>query len=319
VENNVGDLWSIMEFLNPGLLGSQAAFKRSFFLPIQAGHDADAAERLRRLTGPFLLRRLKTDRSVIADLPEKMEMKVFCTLTREQASLYKAVLSDAEKAMAKTDGIQRKGVVLATLAKLKQVCNHPAQFLADRSPLHARSGKLARLVEMLEEVRQAGEKALVFSQFAEMGALIVEHLQETFGREVAFLHGGVPRGRRERMIERFQSAEADAPQVFVLSLKAGGTGLNLTRASHVFHYDRWWNPAVEQQATDRAHRIGQTRRVQVHKLVCLGTLEEKIDAMLESKKDLAARVVGAGEAWLTELSTAELREVLALRPEAVAE
>jgi SNF2 family DNA or RNA helicase len=313
VENHVGDLWSVMEFLNPGLLGSQAAFKRAFFLPIQAGRDAAATERLRRLTGPFILRRLKTDRSVIADLPEKMEMKVFCTLTREQASLYKAVLGDAEKAMAKTDGIQRKGVVLATLSKLKQVCNHPAQFLADHSPLPGRSGKLARLVEMLEEVRQSGEKALVFSQFAEMGALIVTHLQETFGREVLFLHGGVPRGRRERMIERFQSAHADAPDVFVLSLKAGGTGLNLTRASHVFHYDRWWNPAVEQQATDRAHRIGQTRRVQVHKLVCLGTLEEKIDAMLESKAGLAEKVVGAGEAWLTELSTAELR------PEAVAE
>ncbi|HEY7512661.1 MAG TPA: DEAD/DEAH box helicase, partial [Vicinamibacteria bacterium] len=319
VENNVGDLWSLMEFLNPGLLGTQADFKRTFFLPIQAGRDAAAAERLRRATGPFILRRLKTDRSVIADLPEKMEMKVFCTLTREQASLYQAVLSDAEKAMAKVDGIARKGVVLATLSKLKQVCNHPAQFLADNSPLGGRSGKLARLAEMLEEVHQAGEKALVFSQFAEMGALVVAHLQETFGREVPFLHGGVPRGRREHLIERFQSAEPGSPQVFVLSLKAGGTGLNLTRASHVFHYDRWWNPAVEQQATDRAFRIGQTRRVQVHAFVCLGTLEEKIDAMLEAKKGLAERVVGAGEAWLTELSTAELREVLALRPEAVAE
>jgi hypothetical protein len=318
VENHVGDLWSIMEFLNPGLLGSQADFKRSYFIPIQAGHDAAAAQRLRRVTGPFILRRLKTDRAIIADLPEKMEMKVFCTLTREQASLYQAVLADAEKAMAKVEGIERKGVVLATLSKLKQVCNHPAQFLADRSPLSGRSGKLARLVEMLEEATASHERALVFTQFAEMGALLVAHLQETFGREVLFLHGGVPRGAREKMVERFQ-AEEDGPRVFVLSLKAGGTGLNLTRASHVFHYDRWWNPAVEAQATDRAFRIGQKRRVQVHKLVCVGTLEDKIDAMIEAKKGVAEKVVGAGEAWLTELSTTELREVLALRPEAVAE
>jgi hypothetical protein len=318
VENNVGDLWSIMQFLNPGLLGSQAEFKRTFFVPIMAGRDAAAMERLRRVTGPFILRRLKTDRSVIADLPEKMEMQVFCTLTREQASLYQAVLDDAEKALRKAEGIERKGVVLATLSRLKQVCNHPAQFLADHSPVAGRSGKLARLVEMLEEVTESDERALVFTQFAEMGALLVAHLQETFGREVLFLHGGVPRGRREKMVERFQ-CEADGPRAFVLSLKAGGTGLNLTRASHVFHYDRWWNPAVEAQATDRAFRIGQTRRVQVHKLVCLGTLEEKIDAMIESKKDVAERVVGTGEGWLTELSTAALRDVLALRPEAVAE
>ena len=185
-----------------------------------------------------------------------------------------------------------------------------------RSPIPGRSGKLARLAEMMEEVLASGERALVFSQYAEMGAILAAHLQETFGREVLFLHGGVVRGQRERMVERFQSA-SDGPPVFVLSLKAGGTGLNLTRASHVFHYDRWWNPAVEAQATDRAFRIGQTRRVQVHKLVCLGTLEEKIDAMIESKTGLAAQVVGAGEAWLTELSTAELRDVLALRPEAV--
>ncbi|HEY2945586.1 MAG TPA: DEAD/DEAH box helicase [Vicinamibacteria bacterium] len=318
VENNVGDLWSIMEFLNPGLLGSQAEFKRSFFVPIHAARDAGAMARLRRLTGPFILRRLKTDRSVIADLPEKMEMKVFCTLTREQASLYQAVLSDAEKAIAKAEGIQRKGVVLATLSKLKQVCNHPAQLLADNSPVPGRSGKLARVTEMMQEVIESGERALVFSQFAEMGAILTAHLQETFGREVLFLHGGVPRGQRERMVERFQS-DPDGPPVFVLSLKAGGTGLNLTRASHVFHFDRWWNPAVEAQATDRAFRIGQTRRVQVHKLVCLGTLEEKIDAMIESKKGVAEQVVGTGEGWLTELSTAELRQVLALRPEAVGE
>jgi SNF2 family DNA or RNA helicase len=315
VENHVGDLWSLMEFLNPGLLGSQAEFKRVFFVPIQAGHDPEAAARLRRLTGPFVLRRLKTDTAIIADLPEKMEMKVYCTLTREQASLYAAVVAEAAERLEASEGIERKGVVLATLSKLKQVCNHPAQFMKDNSPLPGRSGKLARLTEMLEEVLEVGDSALVFTQFSEMGGLLQRHLQESFGREALFLHGGVSKRQRDRMIERFQAAAG--PPVFVLSLRAGGTGLNLTRANHVFHFDRWWNPAVESQATDRAFRIGQNRRVQVHKFLCAGTLEEKIDAMIEGKKDLALRVVGAGEAWLTQLTTAELMDVMKLRPTAV--
>jgi len=317
VENHVGDLWSLMEFLNPGFLGSEAEFKKTFFVPIQAGHDPEAAARLRRLTSPFLLRRLKTDKAVIADLPEKMEMKVYCTLTREQASLYAAVVAEAAEALERSEGIQRKGVVLATLSKLKQVCNHPAQFLKDSSPLTGRSGKLARVTEMLEEVLEVDDGALVFTQFAEMGALLQRHLQETFGREALFLHGGVPKRQRDGMVERFQSPSG--PPVLVLSLKAGGTGLNLTRASHVFHFDRWWNPAVENQATDRAFRIGQRRRVQVHKLLCAGTLEEKIDAMIEGKKDVAERVVGTGEGWLTELTTEQLIDVMKLRPEAVGE
>ena len=315
VENNVGDLWSIMEFLNPSLLGTQAEFKRNFFVPIQAEQDRGAAERLRRATGPFILRRLKTDRSVISDLPEKMEMKVFCPLTKEQASLYVSVLREAEEALDSAEGIQRRGMILATLSKLKQVCNHPAQFLNDNSSIANRSGKLARLTEMLEEVMEVGERALVFSQFAVMGHILKRHIQETFGREVLFLHGGVPRGQRDRMVERFQDGSG-GPQVFVLSLKAGGTGLNLTAASHVFHFDRWWNPAVENQATDRAFRIGQSRNVQVHKFVCAGTLEEKIDAMIERKKQVAEEVVGTGEGWLTELSNDDLREVLALSREA---
>jgi SNF2 family DNA or RNA helicase len=317
VENHVGDLWSLMEFLNPGFLGSQAEFKRTFFVPIQAGHDPEAAARLRRLTSPFVLRRLKTDKAVIADLPEKMEMKVFCTLTREQASLYAAVVADAAEALEGAAGIQRKGVVLATLSKLKQVCNHPAQFLKDNSPLPGRSGKLARLAEMVEEVLEVGDRALVFTQFAEMGALLQRHLQETFGREALFLHGGVAKRQRDRMVERFEAASG--PPLLVLSLKAGGTGLNLTRANHVFHFDRWWNPAVENQATDRAFRIGQLRRVQVHKFLCGGTLEEKIDAMIEGKKEVAERVVGSGEGWLTELSTTQLLDLMSLRPEAVGE
>jgi SNF2 family DNA or RNA helicase len=317
VENHVGDLWSIMEFLNPGFLGNQAEFKRTFFVPIQANRDPDAARRLQRLTGPFILRRLKTDKTIIADLPDKLEMKVFCTLTKEQASLYAAVVGDTMQEIEEATGIHRKGLVLATLSKLKQVCNHPAQFLGDNSPIPGRSGKLARLTEMLEEALSEGDRALVFTQFAEMGELIRRHLQETFGREVLFLHGGVAKKQRDRLVARFQGA--DGPRVFVLSLKAGGTGLNLTAANHVFHFDRWWNPAVENQATDRAFRIGQTRNVQVHKFLCAGTLEEKIDDMIERKQEVAARTVGSGEGWLTELSTAELKDLFALRQEALGE
>ena len=208
--------------------------------------------------------------------------------------------------------------MLATLSKLKQVCNHPAQFLGDNSAIAGRSGKLARLTEMLDEALSAGDRALVFTQFSEMGTLLRNHLQETFGREVLFLHGATPKAQRDRMVERFQARDGDAPPVFILSLKAGGTGLNLTAANHVFHFDRWWNPAVENQATDRAFRIGQTRSVQVHKFVCVGTLEEKIDEMIEQKKEVAGSVVGTGEAWLTKLSNAELKELFALREEALA-
>ena len=315
VENNVGDLWSIMEFLNPGFLGTQNEFKRNFFVPIQAERDPSAAERLKRVTGPFILRRLKTDRSIISDLPEKLETKVFCPLTKEQASLYASVLKETEEALESAEGIQRRGLILATLSKLKQVCNHPAQFLGDNSGIADRSGKLTRLTEMLEEVIETGDRALVFSQFAEMGDLIHRQVQQTFGREALFLHGGVPKRRRDRMVERFQD-DGGGPPIFILSLKAGGTGLNLTSANHVFHFDRWWNPAVEDQATDRVFRIGQTRNVQVHKFICAGTLEEKIDEMIERKKEVAEKVVGAGEGWLTELSNDDLKDVLALSKEA---
>lgn len=319
VENNVGDLWSLMEFLNPGFLGTQAAFKRNFFIPIQAQRDADASAQLKRLTAPFILRRLKTDKTIISDLPDKLEMKVFCTLTKEQASLYAAVVEDMSKALDDAEGIQRKGMVLATLTKLKQVCNHPAQFLGDNSALPGRSGKLARLTEMLEEALSTDDRALVFTQFAEMGELLRKHLQENFGREVLFLHGGVAKKQRDRMVERFQQADAASPRIFLLSLKAGGTGLNLTAANHVFHFDRWWNPAVENQATDRAFRIGQRRNVQVHKFLCAGTLEDRIDEMIERKQSLAASIVGTGEGWLTELSNEALKELFTLRQEAVGE
>jgi SNF2 family DNA or RNA helicase len=320
VENRLSELWSIMSFLNPSYLGSLEAFRRSFALPIERYQDQEASERLRKLVRPFILRRLKTDPRVIQDLPEKFEYRVFCNLTREQATLYEAVVREAMGQLQTVDpqggDMQRRGLVLAMLTRLKQVCNHPALYLADGSEVARRSGKLNRLCEMLEEVLAVGDHALVFTQFAQMGHLLQRHLRETFGEEVLFLHGGTPQKQRDRMVQRFQE-DPHAPPIFVLSLKAGGLGLNLMRANHVFHYDRWWNPAVENQATDRAYRIGQTRDVQVQKLMCVGTLEERIDMLIESKRALAESVVGTGEDWLTELSTDELRDLISLRSEAV--
>ncbi len=317
VENRLSELWSIMDFLNKGYLGSLAEFKRRFAIPIERYREMEAANRLKAIVQPFVLRRVKTDPRIIRDLPEKMEMKVYCPLTREQATLYEAVVRDMLRRIEESEGIERKGLVLSTLMKLKQVCNHPAQFLKDGSAVDNRSGKLARLVEMLEEALAEGDSMLIFTQFVEMGEMLKRHLQSCFGCEALFLHGGVPRKTRERMIARFQ--QEDGPSIFVLSLKAGGLGLNLTRANRVFHFDRWWNPAVEEQATDRAFRIGQTRNVQVHKFICMGTLEEKIDAMIESKRELAEITIGTGEAWITELSTDQLRDLFELRKEAIGE
>lgn len=314
VENNVGDLWSIMEFLNPGLLGTRAQFRRRFFAPIHARGDEGAMRALRRAVGPFMLRRLKTDKSVISDLPKKMEMNVYCSLTKEQASLYASVLDDLEAKLRSAEGIGRSGIILATLSKLKQVCNHPAHFLKDRSAVPGRSGKLARLTEMLEEVLGSGERALVFTQFVEMGEMLKGHIQGAFGREVLFLHGGVAKRQRDAMVDRFQGGGCS---VLVVSLKAGGTGLNLTAASHVFHFDRWWNPAVENQATDRAFRIGQKRNVHVYKLICSGTMEERIDELIRGKKRISETISGAGEGWLTKLSNRDIRSVLALGGEAI--
>jgi SNF2 family DNA or RNA helicase len=263
---------------------------------------------------------VKTDRTIITDLPEKIEMKVPCQLTREQVTLYQAVVDEMLRRIDETDGIERKGLVLATMLRLKQVCNHPAQYLGDGSALGNRSGKLERTVEILSEVIEGREKALVFTQFAAMGEMIRSHLQHSLGCRVAFLHGGVPRKRRDEMVRAFQEPDAaggPGSPIMVLSLKAGGTGLNLTAANHVVHFDRWWNPAVENQATDRSFRIGQRRDVQVRKLMCSGTLEERIDEMIESKRDLAERIVGAGEGWLTELSTEQLADVLRLSVEIV--
>jgi non-specific serine/threonine protein kinase len=315
VENRLADLYSIMEFANPGLFGTPETFARRFARPIERDGDAEAAGTLRRATGAFVLRRLKTDPAIISDLPEKLEMTVACTLTVEQASLYRAVVDDMLTRVAAADGMSRRGLVLATMLKLKQVCNHPAQLLKDGSRIAGRSGKLARLEEICDEIVAGGEKALLFTQFAEFGAMLRDHLSKRFRRDMAFLHGGVAKTNRDAMVAEFQ--DGSGPPLFVLSLKAGGVGLNLTAASHVIHVDRWWNPAVEDQATDRAFRIGQSKDVQVRKFVCAGTLEERIDGMIQEKKGLAERIVGAGESWLTELSTAQLREVIALAADAV--
>ena len=316
VENRLAELWSIFQFLNPGYLGSQKDFQERLARPIERASDPAATKRLKSLVGPFILRRIKTDPTVISDLPEKNEMKVYCNLTKEQATLYQAVVRDSIQRIEEVEGIDRRGTILATLMKLKQVCNHPAQFLGDGSALPGRSGKLARLSEMLDEVRAVRERALVFTQFAEMGTLLKGYLQEVLNDEVLFLHGGTPAKARDKMVERFQN-DPNGPLVFILSIKAGGTGLNLMRANHVFHFDRWWNPAVENQATDRAFRIGQTRNVQVYKYLCAGTFEEKIDDMIERKKALAESIVGTSEAWITELTTAQLRDLFTLRKEAV--
>lgn len=319
VENRLSDLWSLFHFLNPGYLGSQDAFRKRFALPIECYSDAEATQRLKRLVSPFILRRVKTDPRVIQDLPEKIETKVYCPLVEEQATLYEGVVRDVLERIESSEGMERRGLVLSMLMRLKQICNHPMQFLHQTyggegqiGDIAGRSGKLARLTAMLEETVAVGDRVLIFTQFAEMGHLLRVCLPAALGCPTLFLHGGVSPAKRDQMVARFQD-DGTNPLIFVLSLKAGGTGLNLTRASHVFHFDRWWNPAVEDQATDRAFRIGQVRNVQVHKFVTTGTLEERIDDLIESKKALAQTIVGAGETWLTELSTDELRDLVTLR------
>ena len=312
VENRLLELWSIMEFLNPGYLGKREHFRQQFVLPVERYNDEFAAADLRRMVQPFLLRRLKTDPTIISDLPEKNEMVVYCSLTKEQESLYTDVIEETMARVERSEGVQRRGLVLGLLLKLKQVTNHPAHYLGEKGPLEERSGKLSRLTEMLEEALAVGDRALVFTQFVEMGHLLRQHLMENLGREALFLHGGTPASRREQMVRSFQEDSNGAP-IFVLSLRAGGVGVNLTRANHVFHFDRWWNPAVENQATDRAFRIGQKRSVQVYKFVVSGTLEEQIHKMIESKQDLAESIVNSGEDWLADMDTEGLRQLIALR------
>ena len=318
MENRLGELWSIMEFANPGLLGAAEKFRSRFAVPVERHGDEDAAAQLKRLTGPFVLRRLKTDRSIIADLPEKIEMKVWCNLTAEQASLYQATVADmlARIESAEQD-IERRGLVLATMARLKQVCNHPAHLLDDGSRLPGRSGKLARLEEICDEISPRATRRSASPSTRSSAGCCSPTCPPGSAARCCTCTAAPPRRPGTRWSP--SSSRQTEPAVFLLSLKAGGTGLNLTAANHVIHFDRWWNPAVEDQATDRAFRIGQRRDVQVRKFVCVGTLEERIDAMIEEKKALAERIVGTGESWLTELSTADLRDVLTLSPEAVSE
>ena len=315
VENRLSELWAILDAVVPGLLGSREQFRSRYGKPIERTGDAGAAERLRRITQPFVLRRSKADRQLVPDLPDKIEQIAWAGLTREQAVLYQHVVDQLLADAATTSGMRRRGLVLAALTRLKQICNHPAHALGDGSRLAGRSGKLARYDELVDELLDIDERALVFTQFREMGELLRRHAAERLELRVPFLHGGVSRTRRDAMVADFQAGIG--PPLLLVSLKAGGTGLNLTAASQVIHYDRWWNPAVEDQATDRAWRIGQGRTVVVHKLVSEGTVEERIATLLDDKRALADAVVGSGEAWLTELSTAELRELVALDRAAV--
>ncbi|NKY29400.1 DEAD/DEAH box helicase [Nocardia gamkensis] len=321
VENRLEELRSIMDFAMPKVLGSAQSFRARFAVPIERERDQNAISRLRWLTQPFVLRRVKTDPTVISDLPEKLEMTVRANLTVEQAALYQAVVDDMLAKLEDAKGMARKGAVLGALTRLKQVCNHPAHFLGDGSGvLHRgahRSGKLALVEDVVDAVLAEGEKALLFTQFREFGELVAPYLAERFGTAIPFLHGGVPKKKRDAMVTGFQTP--DGPPLMLLSLKAGGTGLNLTAANHVVHLDRWWNPAVENQATDRAFRIGQRRNVQVRKLVCVDTIEERIDEMINGKRQLADLAVGAGENWITELSTDELRDLFTLGASAVGE
>ncbi|MCT9076385.1 DEAD/DEAH box helicase [Streptomyces fulvoviolaceus] len=308
VENNLSELWALLDWTTPGLLGSLTAFRDRHARVIESGEDPEAAERLSRLVRPFLLRRRKSDPGIAPELPAKTETDRVVSLTAEQASLYEAVVRETMAKIAEAEGIARRGLVLKLLTALKQICNHPAQYLRQSNPLRGRSGKLDLLDELVDTITAEGESVLVFTQYKQMATLLEKHLAER-GTPTLFLHGGTPVPRREEMVERFQRGEVP---VFLLSLKAAGTGLNLTRATHVVHYDRWWNPAVEDQATDRAYRIGQDKPVQVHKLIAEGTVEDKVAKLLESKRALADAVVGSGEAALTELSDADLAELVAL-------
>jgi hypothetical protein len=309
VENRLSELWSILDWTTPGLLGHLETFTRRVAVPVERYRDAEATTRFAALIRPFLLRRKKTDPGIAPELPRKTETDLFVPLTAEQVTLYEAMVRETMEAIETRQGIERAGLVFKLLTALKQICNHPAQYLKQPGPLAGRSGKLAAFDELTDVILAGGESMLVFSQYTQMGTLLQQHL-DARGIGSLFLHGGVPVPRREEMVARFQAGQAP---VFLLSLKAGGTGLTLTRATHVLHYDRWWNPAVEDQATDRAYRIGQDRPVQVHRLIAEGTLEDRIAALLETKRELADAVIGSGEGWIAELSDAELSELVSLR------
>jgi hypothetical protein len=309
VENRLSELWSILDWTTPGLLGHLETFTRRVAVPVERYKDAEATARFAALVRPFLLRRRKSDPGIAPELPPKTETDRIVPLSAEQVTLYEAVVRETMEAIAAADGIERAGLVFKLLTALKQICNHPAQYLKQNTPLAGRSGKLAAFDELLDVILAGGESMLVFTQYTQMATLLQQHL-DARGIASLFLHGGLPVRRREELVDEFQAGRAP---VFLLSLKAGGTGLTLTRATHVLHYDRWWNPAVEDQATDRAYRIGQDRPVQVHRLIAEGTLEDRIAALLEKKRELADAVVGSGEGWIAELSDSELTELVSLR------
>jgi non-specific serine/threonine protein kinase len=309
IENRLGDLWSIFDFINPGLLGSAKEF--TGYAKRIEDKPQNPYGPLRDLVRPYILRRLKTDKTVLSDLPDKTEIKAFCRLSRNQAALYQQAVKDLAERLGDAEGIKRKGLVLSFLMRFKQICNHPSQWLGDGSWAEVDSGKWARLRELCEVIAAKQEKALVFTQFREVTAPLASFLGGVFGRPGLVLHGGTEVKKRKDLVKRFQ--EDESVPFFVLSIKAGGSGLNLTAASHVVHFDRWWNPAVEDQATDRAFRIGQTKNVLVHKFVCRGTVEEKIDKIIESKRRISQDLLEGGvEFNLTELKDEELLRLVAL-------
>ncbi|MBX9720661.1 MAG: DEAD/DEAH box helicase, partial [Candidatus Obscuribacterales bacterium] len=309
VENRLSDLWSLFDFLSPGLLGSAAKFKS--FVKSLDEREHNRYTPLRNLVSPYILRRLKTDKSIINDLPDKTETKVYCGLAKLQSALYAQSVETLRQTLKEVDGIKRRGIVLSFLLKFKQICNHPSQLSGDGEYDPANSGKFERLKIICEEIASRQEKVLVFTQFQEMTGPIASFLTGIFGRPGLILHGGIPVAKRKDIVESFQKTEGNP--FMVLTVKAGGTGLNLTAASHVIHFDRWWNPAVENQATDRAYRIGQHRNVLVHKFICSGTIEEKIDALIAEKSTLADDILsGNAENLLTELNDQELLNLVSL-------
>ncbi len=309
VENRLSELWSIMEFCNPGLLGSERQFRNTFSRPIEERGDIKKMEQLRKLIRPFVLRREKTDDSIIDDLPEKSEKKEYCGLTKEQATLYKAVADEIFEQIEQSRDIERRGRILKLIGNLKSICNHPRQYLNDDQRISGRSGKLAVLDDLVQKIAANDKKGLIFTQYTQMAELLLEHLRGQ-GYRVLYLYGGTVKEEREEMIDEFKNAEGSC--FFLLSLHAGGTGINLTPANYVIHYDRWWNPAVEKQATDRAYRIGQDNNVQVYKLICRGTIEESIDQIIESKRDLSEQVLAGSNEWITELSDEEIQNLVSL-------
>ncbi|MFC5469261.1 DEAD/DEAH box helicase [Cohnella suwonensis] len=355
IENRLSELWSLYDFMNPGYLGSLREFNEKFASSVERDRDEGHTAELQRLIKPFMLRRKKKDPAIQLDLPDKNEMKTYVNLTAEQGALYEQAVKELMEKMQKLEGIERKGAILAALTQLKQLCDHPMLLTKEKLPeagdgadewdaipevegslaggsgdgedldagstavagIVSRSAKLERLLAMVKELREEGDRCLIFTQYVGMGEMLKFVLERELGEPALYLNGSTSKTARDRMVERFQSGEDGQPAVFILSLKAGGVGLNLTAANHVFHFDRWWNPAVENQATDRAYRMGQTRDVQVHKFISLGTLEERIDEMLESKTQLSDNVISSSEGWITELSTDELKDLFALRREFV--